>query len=297
MYKRVTLLTNPDRCNLACPLCFLNQKEAPFGLGEMDFSVVEKTLRSLNSAHLREVIPSTMGEPLLYPHFEKLLDLCGELSLKLNLTTNGTFPLGGVSYWAAPLLLNCTDIKISMMGISANVNEALMKGINQKEYLENIRFLIAKRKALLEQKETVSTISLQVTVCKKNWMELSAILEFAENSGINRIKWNKAIFLSTTPASVLKEYQLDEQGESAKEWQEVAHALLAKAKIPIEGTLFNLSLKNAVIEDKCPFLDEIWVLPDGSFEYCPSPERRFGNRSAAKASCEGCLMKRKGYKA
>jgi hypothetical protein len=27
-----------------------------------------------------------------------------------------------------------------------------------------------------------------------------------------------------------------------------------------------------------PFLDEIWVFPDGSYEYCPNPERRFGDK-------------------
>lgn len=259
----------------------------------MDFSVVEKVLRSLNSDDLREVIPSTMGEPLLYPHFKKLLGLCRELSIKVNLTTNGTFPLGGVSYWAEPLLLNCSDIKISMMGISSKVNELLMKGINQKEYLDNIHFLLAKRKKLLDQKRATATISLQVTVCKKNWKELPAILEFAESSGINRVKWNKALFLSTTGPSVLKEYQLDEEGESAKEIQELARSLLTKAKIPMEGTLFNLLSKNREIEDKCPFLDEIWVLPDGSFEYCPNPERRFGDLGSVAASCEGCLMKKK----
>ncbi|HHX15495.1 MAG TPA: hypothetical protein GX724_04980, partial [Fibrobacter sp.] len=51
--------------------------------------------------------------------------------------------------------------------------------------------------------------------------------------------------------------------------------------------------KNSEIEDKCPFLDEIWVLPDGSFEYCPNPERRFGDLGSVAASCEGCLMKKK----
>ncbi len=41
---------------------------------------------------MREMIPSTMGEPLLYDYFEEILDLCREHGVKLNLTTNGTFP-------------------------------------------------------------------------------------------------------------------------------------------------------------------------------------------------------------
>jgi molybdenum cofactor biosynthesis enzyme MoaA len=41
---------------------------------------------------LREIIPSTMGEPLLYEHFEEILDALRQHGVKLNLTTNGTFP-------------------------------------------------------------------------------------------------------------------------------------------------------------------------------------------------------------
>lgn len=33
-----------------------------------------------------------MGEPLLYEHFEGILHLCERYGVKLNLTTNGTFP-------------------------------------------------------------------------------------------------------------------------------------------------------------------------------------------------------------
>lgn len=290
-YRRITLLTNPDRCNLACPLCFLNQRKSPLGLGEMDFSLVEKTIRSLMSKELREIIPSTMGEPLLYPYFKNLLDLCRELSLKVNLTTNGTFPLGGVSFWARPLLLHCSDIKISMMGLSASVNEHLMRGINQKEYLQNIKELVKERKKLLQEHIDVSTISLQVTVCRLNWRELPAILDFAEEIGINRIKWNKAVFLSDAEES-LQHYCLEEDGEEAEKWKQMAFFIQKKAKIQIEGTFFNLDKTPSLEKSRCPFFNEIWVFPDGTFEYCPNPERRFGNKEALAATCERCELKK-----
>lgn len=291
-YRRITLVTNPDSCNLKCPLCFLNQRQKPLGLGVMDFALVEKTIRSFYSKDLKEIIPSTMGEPLLYPYFKNLLDLCSELSLKLNLTTNGTFPLGGVSYWAEPLLTHCSDIKISMMGLSASVNEHLMCGINQKEYLENIKFLVEEKKKLQKQEISVSTISLQVTVCKMNWKELPDILEFAEKTGIDRIKWNKAFFLSETRPSFKKEYGLDEEGSDFEEWKQMAFFIQKKAKIRVEGSFFDLEKREPSKELKCPFLDEIWVFPDGSYEYCPNPERRFGDKGNAAAICENCEMNR-----
>ena len=36
--------------------------------------------------------------------------------------------------------------------------------------------------------------------------------------------------------------------------------------------------------------EEVWVLPDGTEETCPNPERRFGDRDSAGAKCEGCLL-------
>ena len=291
-YRRITLVTNPDSCNLKCPLCFLNQRQKPLGLGTMDFALVEKTIRSFYSKDLKEIIPSTMGEPLLYPYFKNLLNLCSQLSIKINLTTNGTFPLGGVSCWAEPLLTHCSDIKISMMGLSASVNEYLMCGINQKEYLENIKLLVEEKKKLQKQKIGVSTVSLQVTVCKKNWRELPDILEFAEKIGIDRIKWNKAVFLSGTKDSFKNEYQLDEEGSVFEEWKQMARFIQREAKIRVEGPFLDLEKREPSKELKCPFLDEIWVFPDGSYEYCPSPERRFGDKKSAAASCECCEMKR-----
>jgi len=41
-----------------------------------------------------------MGEPLLYEHFEDILALCSEHDVRLNLTTNGTFPRLGARGWA-----------------------------------------------------------------------------------------------------------------------------------------------------------------------------------------------------
>ena len=52
-----------------CPLCFLAQRQAKLGLGEMPFATVRAAIENALKEGLREVIPSTMGEPLLYSHF------------------------------------------------------------------------------------------------------------------------------------------------------------------------------------------------------------------------------------
>jgi len=40
-----------------------------------------------------------MGEPLLFPWFDDILESCRKYNLALNLTTNGTFPGLGAEGW------------------------------------------------------------------------------------------------------------------------------------------------------------------------------------------------------
>ena len=66
----------------------------------MGIDLIRRVLRESEGTPLREIIPSTMGEPLLYRHFDEILELCAEYGVMLNLTTNGTFPQRGARAWA-----------------------------------------------------------------------------------------------------------------------------------------------------------------------------------------------------
>ena len=66
----------------------------------MDIELIRRVLADSVGTPLREIIPSTMGEPLVYRHFDEILDLCAEYDVKMNLTTNGTFPQRGPQAWA-----------------------------------------------------------------------------------------------------------------------------------------------------------------------------------------------------
>ena len=57
----------------------------------MDLKIIEQVIDEMAPIGLMEVIPSTMGEPLLYNHFDEIIDLCRKFSIKLNVTTNGTW--------------------------------------------------------------------------------------------------------------------------------------------------------------------------------------------------------------
>ena len=90
---------------------------------------------------LREIIPSTMGEPLLYEHFEDILALCSEHGVRLNLTTNGTFPRLGARGWAERIVPLASDVKISWNGATKATQEAIMIGTRWEKVLANVREL------------------------------------------------------------------------------------------------------------------------------------------------------------
>lgn len=289
--KRITLLTNPDVCNLHCPLCFLNQRAFAFGLGEMPFEVaraaIEKYAADRDTSGkrlLQEVIPSTMGEPLLYSHFDELLELCRALGIPLNLTTNGTFPGKWGSDAAMELLLrSCSDIKVSYLaseqfdGWKANVEKLVRVRDRLREDAEHAGDAGVERAETAKSK--VATVSLQVTLHKKNLQDVPEIVSWVSAIGIDRIKWNKVVLLSSASQELREMYALDDaQLESLR--NEFRSGVYSASSVKHEGSLF---FKNCADQcavggkcESCPFADEVWVWPDGHEDHCPNPEKRWG---------------------
>ena len=299
--KRITLLTNPDKCNLNCPLCFLNQRgfsRCSLGVGEMSFETARAAIEKYAAEYdasgmrkLREVIPSTMGEPLLYSHFDELLALCESFEIPLNLTTNGTFPgQWGSDAGMASLLRACSDIKVSYLaseefdGWKANV----------EKLLKVRRMLMAECSAQTEDATRVgdganfminartfriATVSLQVTLHKKNVDKAAELVLWASSVGINRIKWNPVVFLSVASRKLRDAYALDDSLLDALR-KDLRTGSLSALNVKHEGSLFfNNGVDYCAVGGKCescPFADEVWVWPDGHEDHCPNPERRFG---------------------
>ena len=281
---RVTFITNPDKCNLHCKMCDTFSADNRHRLKElrrpeMDFSVIEKTVNLLSPHGLREIIPSTMGEPLLYSHFEQLVDLCRKNNVKMNLTTNGTFPKGGVEFWADKLLDVMSDVKFSINGINPAINEAIMCGIDTEKQLQNIEYYLQRRNHLGSK----STVTLQCTFMKSNLYELENIIRWAIDHGIDRVKGHH---LWKTSDSL--DVEMLRTAENAPLWNEVCaqcHAI-ADGKIKLENFApIDLAAPAIDADDTfCQFLgQELWVEYDGSYQICccPSEVRRefgdFGN--------------------
>ncbi|MCQ2062534.1 MAG: radical SAM protein [Fibrobacter sp.] len=301
MIQRLTLVTNPDVCNLRCPLCFLNQRGRAYGKGEMPLDVAIASIEKYGGAGgLREVIPSTMGEPLLYSKFAELLDYCSAAHIPMNLTTNGTFPgVWGSDCGTQKLVRGCSDIKVSCMGFSEDVVHEMMPGISFDKWKENVLRLLEVAGRVSDcadcTKNVAAAISLQVTLHKKMLSQAREILAWAESVGIDRIKWNLPVFLASGERLRCEYDVLAEDVDRMRN-------LLKSDKVRCEGSLFFdvPSIKNRAVNDGdslkdgargCSlFEEEIWVMPDGSVQYCPNPEKRFGDPDAPGAKCESCLL-------
>ena len=297
--KRITLLTNPYKCNLHCPLCFLNQRSGVecgerggecreldgCGFGEMPFetarAAIEKYAAERDASGkrlLREVIPSTMGEPLLYSHFDELLELCRTMELPLNLTTNGTFPgMWGDDAGMEALLRTCSDIKVS--GLASEQFDGWKANV---EKLLNVRQMLMTRAAQGERAENVArlaTVSLQVTLHKKNLNDAPSLVKWASAIGINRIKWNPVVLLKNAPEKLRETFALDDASLDSLR-KELRTGALSTSKVKHEGSLFfNNRVDYCAVGgtcDACLFADEVWIWPDGHEDHCPNPERRWG---------------------
>ena len=199
------------------------------------------------------------------------------MELPLNLTTNGTF----VGKWGcdagmAELLRACSDIKVSYLaseqfdGWKANVEKLL-----------NVRRELMADAAQGECSENAArpaTVSIQVTLHKKNVDKAAELVSWASAVGINRIKWNPVVLLSTASQELREMYALDDSLlESLR--QKLRNGALSASNVKHEGSLFFNNGKDFCAVggkcESCPSADEVWVWPDGHEDHCPNPERRW----------------------
>ena len=297
---RITFDTNPDDCNLHCIMC---EEHSPYSTLQreriqagrpkrrMDIALIRRILEESQGTPLREIIPSTMGEPLVYRHMDEILDLCAQYGVKLNLTTNGTFPGRGARAWAERIVPVASDVKISWNGASKETQEAIMLGTRWERVLENVRTFISVRDAHAANGGNRCRVTLQLTFLESNVGELAAIVQLAARLGVDRVKGHhlwahfdeiKPLSMRRSPDAILR------WNEAVQAVYEVTerHRLPNGNKVLLEN-IFPLE-EGAEVDIApgavCPFLGkEAWVSALGRFDPCcaPDAQRRalgeFGN--------------------
>lgn len=288
---RITLDTNPEDCNLKCIMCEEHSEYSNFmenlfqATGKkrrvMPSEWLSKIFLEASNLGVKEIIPSTMGEPLLYKNFEEIIELCKKFNLKLNLTTNGTFPKKNVEEWANLILPIATDIKISWNGASKETAEKIMPGIKFERVLENVKELVRKRDELFQNTNYYSKLTFQVTFMENNMFELVGIIKLASELGIDRVKGHHL----WSHFKEIEHLSFRKNKESVSKWNEyVKEAHLAQKQFKkkngtevILENIITLKEENFEIPENyfCPFLNkELWISATGKISPCCAPDEQ-----------------------
>jgi glycosyltransferase involved in cell wall biosynthesis/MoaA/NifB/PqqE/SkfB family radical SAM enzyme len=279
---RVTLDTNPDTCNLKCVMCEehsehsllqVRRKEAGKPRRVMPIELVRKVIADAAPHGLREVIPSTMGEPLLYDDFEKIFDLVREYGVKLNLTTNGTFPRLGARAWAERIVPVTSDVKISWNGARAETNEAIMVGTRWEAVLDNVRTFVAVRDAHAAGGNRCR-VTFQLTFLESNVAELADIVRLAASLGVDRVKGHHL----WAHFAEIEQLSMRRSPDAVRRWNAAvieARAVAEERAVLLENIflLDEQASPDLAPSGACPFLgQEAWVSAEGRFDPCCAPD-------------------------
>ena len=279
--KRITIDTNPDTCNFRCKMCdthsIYNQnfkKCRP----DMPLDILNKILNETKAMGVNELIPTTMGEPMLYKYFDTIVDFCLHNSIKLNLTTNGSQLFNkkyNITYIQSKLLPVLSDIKISFNGLDSKINEEIMHNANTKLILDKIQRLCSMRDKFYPK----VSITLQMTFMKSNMNSIKPIIEYAIKHKINRIKGHQLWITHKE----LKNEAIYKDKKSIELWNNLIMSLENyRKKIKLEN--FYLLESNGTAKGECPFLGkELWINYKGDIAVCCAPDKerkklgKFGN--------------------
>jgi len=303
IYKlwRVTLDTNPEDCNLSCTMC---EEHSPLSTfikeklngkhRRMPKEWLEPIFEQAKKIGVTEMIPSTMGEPLIYTHFAHFIELCYKYNIKMNLTTNGTFPRTTektVTEWAKLFVPITTDVKISWNGATAKTAQEVMKGIDFEQTVENVKEFIRIRDEHFAKTGYYCRVTFQLTFMQNNMHEFADIVKLASQLGVDRVKGHhlwahfdeiKHLSMKATPESIAKwnEY-IKEAHEAQKKFRKPnGEQVILENIIPLQKN------ENKEIPEsyECPFLEkELWVSATGNISPCCAPDEmrktlgNFGN--------------------
>ena len=122
--KRVYIeITN--RCNLRCSFC-PGTRRPPRDMTAAEFALLAERLRPYAAYFYLHVL----GEPLLHPALGEILSICGDLSARVCLTTNGVLlPRQAEMLLRAPALYKCSVSLHSMEGNGAGALTGYLNGV------------------------------------------------------------------------------------------------------------------------------------------------------------------------
>jgi MoaA/NifB/PqqE/SkfB family radical SAM enzyme len=256
-------------------------KETGVKRRRMKFETVEEIFQQAEKLGVKEIIPSTMGEPLLYKGIEGIFELSKKFGIKINLTTNGTFQKKhSVEDWAKMIVPNTTDVKISWNGATALTAEKVMLGVNFNEVVQNVKEFVSYRDTYFAETGYFCRVTFQLTFMRNNVHELADIVKLAAELGIDRVKGHQLwahfneienLSMKATKESIAQWNQYVKQAYEAQENFRKPNG----EKVILENIIPLYDNENIEVPDEyeCPFLEkELWISATGKISPCCAPD-------------------------
>lgn len=165
------------KCNYTCIMCqksSLDNNVYTCQMDDMDYEQLEKLLKA--SAEHISVLRITGGEPLMYPDFEKLIDLLNEIDLKYTILTNGYLLNESI---IKKMLKNCLQISISIDSVYNDVYSYMRKGGDLNTVIHNIQTINSLKKS-----KHTPFLNIATTCFTFNIDGLYSIVEFCHKNNI-----------------------------------------------------------------------------------------------------------------
>jgi len=274
--KKLTHLPHPhsvmleitNHCQLKCITC---AREYSWGRemaqGHMD---IEKAKGLIDNAHLflDRITLTGLGEPLLYPHLNELIDYIHSLNegISIFLSTNAQST-------KTPEIIQAVSDKVDTLQISIDGIGEMFEKIRKKSrydaFLENLQAitrLTANRRA---------EAKLNMVVFEDNYLQMSEVVKLAKESGVHEVNFNTINLVATElDTSYYDIYQSEDFLRELKKVQRLSR------QENIDATFQKMDGVKGF--ESCPYpWDAFYITWDGFLVPCcakPFPkEKHFGN--------------------
>jgi len=185
-------------CNLRCTECPTGMQSLTRPKGNMTLDVFQKILDKL-SPDLFYLTLYFQGEPLLNPHFTKMVQLARSRRIFVATSTNGHF-LNDISIGEI-IKSGLNHLIISLDGLDQQTYEKYRVKGNLKTVMEGISSLVAAKKEL---NSITPFIELQFLVMRHNEHQMKQMRKFAKQAGVDKLAFKTAqVYNFDTESSII----------------------------------------------------------------------------------------------
>jgi len=180
--ERITW-TGTVKCNLRCHMCQINRKMPMEKYPDPDIRQLEKIAKILFPT-LRYLNLTRRGEPFFDPNFKRIVELCEEYGVKMDINTNGTLMNGR---WIPRILPILSDVKVSIDGATDEKFKEIRDGGDLGIVLKNVDRFVKSRKKTLNPGD-FPKLSFEFTLMRSNVDHLPNVIRIAHELGVDCVK-------------------------------------------------------------------------------------------------------------